>query len=169
MRHFSLIILLAALQSCGFAQVRTDIVLSNLKSYRDAATGKVTVNSAEQNEDLQNVNRETQAFVVSELEELFTRNALRHPAAGETKAARLRFDVDVQIVYGSRGKRYITYGIGGAGEGRVASTLRVVDADTGETQYQAAAESTLNVGFFGGSMRSTIQENIEKLLDQYPN
>ena len=164
-----MVLMIAALQACGFAHVRTNVAISNLKSYRYAEPGKVTVSSAEQNENLQNVNREMEAFVTSELEELFTRNGLRRHAAGEVNVPRLKFDVDVQIVYGSRGKRYITYGIGGAGEGKVTTTLRVVDADTGETAYQALSESTLSVGFFGGSMRSTIKENIHKLLEQYPN
>ena len=164
-----MVLMIAALQACGFAHVRTNVAISNLKSYRYAEPGKVTVSSAEQNGNLQNVNREMEAFVTSELEELFTRNGLRRHAAGEVNVPRLKFDVDVQIVYGSRGKRYITYGIGGAGEGKVTTTLWVVDADTGETAYQALSESTLSVGFFGGSMRSTIKENIHKLLEQYPN
>src|ERR1043165_3174089 len=111
-----MVLIIAALQACGFAHVRTDVANSNVKSYRFAEPGRITVSSAEQNENLQNVNREMEAFVISELAELFTRNGLRRHDAGEANVPRLKFDVDVQIVYGSRGKRYITYGIGGAGD-----------------------------------------------------
>ena len=163
------ILMMTLLQACGFAHVRTNVSPSELKKYSLANIGKIVVVSTEQNADLQDLNREWEALIRSELEELLSRNHLGQPPAGERTQATLSFNVDMVIEYGNRGMRYLTGGIGGAGRGTVKTTLRVNDVDTGKLQYQSESESKLSLGFFGGSMRSTIRENIKKLLDHYPN
>jgi hypothetical protein len=167
--HFiPMMLVMALMQGCGFAHVRTNVALPKIKSYSYADLGKIVVKSYEQNGDLQGLNRELEAFVASELEQLLSRNGLRRPAAGDRPVEMLAFNVDVDIVYGNRGLRYLSGGIGRAGQGRVATVLRVTDAATGETQYQSVSESNLNLGLFGGSMRLTIEENIQKLMNAYP-
>lgn len=161
--------LLLLLQACGFAEVRTTLPPSGLDRYRYAAIGNVTVKSLEQNADLQNLNREFEKYIAAELSKLFSRNGFNGVAAGDRKPGTLSFNVEVDIVYGSRGARYFSYGIGDAGAGTVKSVLRVIDLATGETRYQSVADSKLSLGYMGGSMRSTIEENIQKLMNHYPN
>jgi hypothetical protein len=98
MRRFVPTVLIAALlQACGFAHVRTNVAPSELNNYRYANVGKITVVSMEQNADLQELNREWEALVRSELEELLDRNHLPPPPAGERIGATLSFNVGVNI------------------------------------------------------------------------
>src|ERR1041385_2374481 len=82
------IFMISLLQACGFAHVRTNVSPSELKNYSLANIGKITVVSTEQNADLQNLNREWEALIRSELEDLLSRNRLRQPPAGEGTQAR---------------------------------------------------------------------------------
>ncbi len=74
--------------------------------------------------------------------------------------------LDIDMVYGSRAKRY--WGGFGAGRGSVDSVLTVSDNQTGEQKFRAVAESDLSVGGFGGSMEAVLKENVRELVDQYP-
>jgi hypothetical protein len=166
--HVALFLLLL-LQACGFAQVSTTVPPSGLDRYSDATVGKISVTSLEQNPDMLRFNRELETYISSELNELFARTGLSRAAAEDRKPGTLSFNMEVEIVYGNRAARYFSYGIGDAGSGSVKTVLRVTDLATEETRYQSLSESKLSLGYMGGSMRSTIKENIQKLMDHYPN
>src|ERR1051326_3702392 len=77
------ILIMSLIQACGFAHVRTNVSPSELKNYSLATIGEITVVSTEQNADLQNLNREWETLIRSELEDLLNRNRLRQPPDGE--------------------------------------------------------------------------------------
>ena len=99
------------------------------------------------------------------LNELILKNGYQENA-GSTDEASLGFNLELDIIYGSRAARY--WGGFGAGKGSVNSTFEVIDSKTKQTKYSTSAASDLAMGAFGGSMEAVIKKNIDKLLDSYP-
>jgi len=81
-------------------------------------------------------------------------------ASAAAKPGTLVVNIHVFIHYGNRGLRYA--GVGGTGG--VDSTLTAVDAASGEVQLRAHSLSDLTMGLFGGDMKSTIRDNLRKLM-----
>lgn len=166
-----LLMLVLTLYGCGTAQVRTDTASADIHQYEKVFISVVDVDSreesAEENVALQAKMDEWEIFARGELEgyvndshyQLLTES----PAADEKT---LIMTLDINIVYGSRAKRYL---VGfGAGKGSVDSVLTVSDSQTGEQKFRAVAESDLAMGVFGGDMEEVLKKNVRELVDQYP-
>jgi hypothetical protein len=87
--------------------------------------------------------------------------------AAARKSPTLLFKFKSEINYGSRAARWASGGFGSAGKGTVSSKFEVTDSLSGNIVHSASAESDLKAGAFGGGMESTIQENIDELLDAF--
>jgi len=166
-----ILFLVAMLNGCGAAHVRTDVETSDLHDYDQVFISEVKVYSeeeaAEQNEELQAEMEEWAAFSRGELENYVNEShylLLRQPPASTDKA--LVLNLDIKMTYGNRALRYW---VGfGSGKGGVDSVLTATDSQTGEDKFRAVADSDLSVGAFGGNMEAVLEKNIRALVDQYP-
>lgn len=177
-RYFSLMLLLLVLTlyGCGPTHVRSEHVRTELESadihqYEKVFISKVDVDSQEEtardNVKLQDKMDEWEMFARGELEGYVTDShyQLLPEAPGAAEKA-LIMNLDIDMVYGSRAKRYWVGS--GAGRGSVDSVLTVSDSRTGEQKFRAVAESSLSVGGFGGDMEEVLKNNVRKIVDQYP-
>ncbi len=166
-----LLLLVLTLYGCGAAHVRTDMVSADIHQYEKVFISEVDVHSQEEqardNAELQAKMVEWEVFARGELESYVNDShyqLLTEPPGAAEKALIISLDID--MVYGSRAKRY--WAGFGAGRGSVDSVLTVSDNQTGEQKFRAVAESDLSVGGFGGSMEAVLKENVRELVDQYP-
>ena len=177
-RYFSPLPLLAALTlyGCGATHVRThhvgtEMASAEIHQYEKVFISEVDVDSQEEtardNVVLQAKMDEWEKFARGELEGYVNDShyqLLTEPPGAAEKALIMNLDID--MVYGSRAKRYW---IGsGAGRGSVDSVLTASDNQTGEQKFRAVAESSLSVGGFGGDMEKVLIKNVRDLVDQYP-
>lgn len=167
----TLSLLVLTLYGCGAAHVRTEVASTDIHQYEKVFISKVDVHSqeetAEDNEKLQAKMVEWEIFARGELEDYVNEShyqLLTEPPGADEHALIINLDID--MVYGSRAKRY--WAGFGAGRGSVDSVLTVSDSQTGEQKFRAVAESDLSVGGFGGNMEAVLKENVRELVDQYP-
>ena len=167
----TLLLLVLTLYGCGAAHVRTDMASADIHQYEKIFISEVDVHSQEEsarnNTELQAKMDEWEIFARGELEAYVNDShyqLLAEPPGAAEKALIINLDID--MVYGSRAKRYW---VGfGAGRGSVDSVLTVSDSQTGEQKFRAVAESDLSVGGFGGNMEEVLKKNVRELVDQYP-
>jgi len=171
-----LLLLVLTLIGCGPTHVRTDHVRTEMASadihqYEKVFILGVDVDSQEEtardSAELQAKMDEWEIFARGELESYVNDShyqMLTEPPGAAEKALIMNLDID--MVYGSRAKRYW---VGfGAGRGSVDSVLTASDNQTGEQKFRAVAESDLSVGGFGGDMGEVLKKNVRELVDQYP-
>ncbi len=171
--HFrlALMFLVATLNGCGVAHVRTEVESSDLHQYDKVFISKIDVHSQEEaaqdNAKLQELMIEWESFARDELEGYVNEShyqLMSEPPTSDEKALVITLDAD--LAYGNRALRWA---VGfGAGQGGVDSVLTVTDSQTGEEKFRAVAESDLVMGGAGGDMQATLKKNIEQLVDQYP-
>ena len=166
-----LLLLVLTLYGCGAAHVRTEVASTDIHQYEKVFIAKVDVHSqeatAKDNEELQAKMIEWETFSRGELEGYVNEShyqLLTEPPGADENA--LIIDLDIDMVYGSRAKRY--WAGFGAGRGSVDSVLTVSDSQTGEQKFRGVAESDLSVGGFGGDMEAVLKQNVKELVDQYP-
>ncbi len=167
----TLLLLVATMNGCGVAHIRTEVESSDLHQYDKMFISVVDVHSqevaAQDNEELQDKMVEWEAFSRAELEGYINDShyqLMSEPPTSTDKALVAILDID--MVYGSRAARY--WAGFGAGKGSVSSVLTVTDSQTGEEKFRAVAESDMAMGAFGGDMGSVLKKNIEDLVAQYP-
>lgn len=156
--------MLSLLQSCGSAHVKPNIVSGDLNEYATASISSINIESREQNGDSLEMNRAMEAYAREKLGLLISENLYIEQTAAAVDG-HLEFNLEMDIVYGSRAARYW---VGfGAGKGTVRSSFTVVDSKTKQVKYSSTGESDLAMGAFGGSMEAVIKKNIDKLLEGF--
>ena len=167
LRFSVLFLIVALLQACGGTQVIPGQSNSTAQ-YKTAYISEITIASPEGNEDELAYNKEMEAYVRTKLEDIMkAKNFAAVDAAAAKKSPTLIFKFKSEINYGSRAARWASGGFGSGGKGTVSSKFEVTDNLSGKIVYSASAESDLKAGAFGGGMESTIQENIDELLDAF--
>lgn len=155
------------LQACGGTQVIPG-QSNSTGQYKTASIAEISIAAPEGNEDEQAYNKKMEAYVRSKIEEIMKdKNFAAVDAAAASKSPTLMFKFKSTIDYGNRSLRWVSGGFGSAGKGTVNSQLEVTDSLSRNVVYSASAESDLKAGAFGGGMESTIQENIDELLDAF--
>ncbi len=155
------------LTGCGKAHVKADTDISNLRAYQNIYIADVVVNSKEQVADLISLNEQTAIDIKNRLQAATcaagTYNLVESNAAAVSNSINVATQVD--IVYGSRAKRYF---LGfGAGKGYLTSTLTVTDNTNGTVVFSLLSKSDIKFGITGGDMRVVLTENADKLVNAY--
>jgi hypothetical protein len=167
LRFSALFFIALFLQACGGTQV----IPGESKStgqYKTAYISEISITASEGNEDELAYNKEMEAYVRSKIEEIMKeKNFAAVDAAAASKTPTLLFKFKSTINYGNRSLRWVSGGFGSAGKGTVNSQFEATDSLSRNVVYSASAESDLKAGAFGGGMESTIQENIDELLDAF--
>lgn len=158
---FSLIFI----QACSRNNSRTVIgVTSNISQYSKEYIYKINVKSKNKNKDLLDMNKKMKIYSNNKLQNIFNKKGYK--LATSSGAGVLRFQLDMNIVYGNRAVRYFAGRYTDTGRGSVRSMLKILDNQTEEVKYKVLVVSSLSKGRFGGSMESLIKENINNILSE---
>lgn len=169
MQRILAMLLATTVLGCGAAHVRPQ-ENPNQTVAASAYVGRVTVTSqeaaAKTNPELLQKMRDWEAFARSHLQEgLATRGYQVVTEAPTQSSATLTWNLDVDVQYGSRAKRYW---VGfGAGKGHVRSTIVAADGANQE-KFRSGADSDLAIGAFGGDIGRVLRSNIDKLVASLP-
>lgn len=167
LRLSALLLIPALLQACGGTQVIPGQASGDTSQYKAAHISEIVISSAEGNEDELANNKKMESYARSKLEEVMAeKHFVSIDEATAKKSPALVFKFKSSVNYGIRAARMavpFTF----AGTGTVSSQFEVTDSISKKLIYSASAESNLKAGAFGGGMDSTIEKNIDELLEAF--